>query len=240
MIWDVCLGRQQMKSLSVLAHRVVESQHISSTRDLVDTLEEHDVLESMLEDSKPHIDKNRHYLLFTPFRYPPLRYGSRFADVFEPSLWYGSRDYETALTEVAYYRLLFIQHTDGDLGYLEMPLTAFAVEVTTHHGIDLTQLPFDGYRDSISHKSDYKDTQKLGHAMRQDGVEAFLYFSARTLKSGGNIGVFTPKVFEASDNRILEQSQWLCIANKQLVEFRQMAFSDSLRFRFLQGDFADA
>ena len=48
-----------------------------------------------------------HYLLATPFRYPPLPYGSRFGSRFEPSLFYGARSASTALAESAYYRFVF-------------------------------------------------------------------------------------------------------------------------------------
>jgi hypothetical protein len=94
---------------------MVEAQHISSSRDLVESREEHDLLEELLENSKPQIVNNIHYLIFTPFRYPPLKYGSRFGSNHEPSLWYGSINLHTALAEVAFYRLKFFEDTSADL-----------------------------------------------------------------------------------------------------------------------------
>src|ERR1700722_16404559 len=114
-IWERCNGLSYITPLQCNPWRVVEAQHISSTRKLVDTAAEHEVLENLLEESKPAIDKNTDYLIFTPFRYPPLKYGSRFGSRLEPSLWYGSLDIATALAEVAYYRLLFLNDTAATL-----------------------------------------------------------------------------------------------------------------------------
>jgi hypothetical protein len=57
--------------------RVVETQQDSSTRRLVDSAAEHELLEALLDESKPPVPdgcRGLHYLLFTPFRYPPLLY----------------------------------------------------------------------------------------------------------------------------------------------------------------------
>ena len=68
--------------------RVVEAQHVASTMNLVDTLEEQALLEDLLEGSKPplpHDIEGLHYLLATPFRYPPRApHGSRFRSAADP------------------------------------------------------------------------------------------------------------------------------------------------------------
>ncbi|MDI7027707.1 RES family NAD+ phosphorylase, partial [Pseudomonas aeruginosa] len=64
-------------------------------------------LEELLESSKPPVPADAeplHYLLKTPFRYPPLRWGSRFGRRHEPSLFYAALKLETAMAESAYYR----------------------------------------------------------------------------------------------------------------------------------------
>jgi len=61
--------------------RAVEAQHVVATRALVDSLAEQEVLEAILEESKPPIPAacaGYDYLLYTPFRYPPSLHGSRF------------------------------------------------------------------------------------------------------------------------------------------------------------------
>jgi hypothetical protein len=70
--------------------RIVESQEEIATTNIVANLDEQNVLEQLLETSKPGaIGTVPHYLLSTPFRYPPLKHGSRFGTLFENSLFYG-------------------------------------------------------------------------------------------------------------------------------------------------------
>ncbi len=111
-IWTRCGGRSNARELRCAPWRVVEGQRIISTRSLVDSDAEHDLLEELIDASKPALPPEPafaglHYLLYTPFRYPPLRHGSRFGRRHERALWYGAEELDTALAEVAYYRLLF-------------------------------------------------------------------------------------------------------------------------------------
>ncbi|MBR9805357.1 RES family NAD+ phosphorylase, partial [bacterium] len=92
--------------------RVVESQQRIATLHLVDSLEEQAVLEALIDQAKPpaSIDHDKfHYLISSPFRYPPLRHGSRFGSRYEPSLFYGSLSIQCALAECAYYRFVFLE-----------------------------------------------------------------------------------------------------------------------------------
>lgn len=232
-IWKLCQGTSHIKPISEEPWRVVEAQHVLSSRDLVDTTEEHDILEGLLEESKPSILKEKNYLIFTPFRYPPLKYGSRFGHLFEPSLWYGSLDIETAFAEVAYYQLLFQKNTNADLDYVETSLTAFNTLLKTPRGIDLTTEPFNQHSNEISAKNSYHISQELGRCMREEKVHAFLFFSARGIQESKNIAAFTPDVFCKKNNQyIFNQQTWKCIANKQVVEFTRMGISGKKRFSF--------
>lgn len=232
-IWEVCQGEQHVVTLRKEPWRIVEAQHISSSRDLVDTLEEHDFLEELLEASKPPIPKQKDYLIFTPFRYPPLKHGSRFGQYYEPSLWYGSQELRTAFAEVAYYRLQFFNDTTASLDYVEIPMTAFQTHLTTQRGIDLTKAPFNAYTAQISHKQSYEYSQALGTAMRAAEIEAFLYFSARTQEPAKNIAAFTPAVFQQKNNQYIHHQQnWLCLANHQRIEFTRLGILERERWIF--------
>ncbi|MDX2347052.1 MAG: RES family NAD+ phosphorylase [Legionella sp.] len=226
-IWKACDGMQQIKTLNIEPWRVVEAQHILNARDLVDTLEEYEQLEDLLENSKPMIQtKLSNPLIFTPFRYPPLEYGSRFGRVFETSLWYGSLDITTALTEVAFYRLKFNQDSDADLGYIDTLLTAFHVNIKTKQGIDLTQIPFTEYTANISSKTSYAESQLLGSEMREDNIHAFIFYSARTKQSSKNIAAYTASAFSKKQNQYTyNQQTWKCISNQSEV---QIARTDGL------------
>lgn len=217
-IWTRCAGASELRALRLSPWRVVEAQHQVSTRKLVDTVEEQILLEELIDRAKPP-DPTRgrlHYLLATPFRYPPLRHGSRFGGRHERGIWYGSITRRTAFAEVSYYRLLFLEGTRAELGPVTTQLTAFTVRAHTKRGIDLVAPPFDAYRRTIASPTRYDATQSLGRDMREAGVELFRYPSARDTDGGVNVAAFVPSVFGAARPRGLET--WHCTATRERVE----------------------
>jgi hypothetical protein len=218
-IWTRCAGDSELRALRLSPWRAVEAQHHVSTRKLVDSAEEQALLEELIDRAKPpDITAGRlHYLLATPFRYPPLRYGSRFATRSERSLWYGSETQRTAFAEVAYYRLLFLEGTRADLGLVTTALTVFTVRMRSANGIDLVAAPFDRHRAAIASPARYTESQALGAAMREAGVELFRYPSARDPSGGVNVGAFVPSVFGSAKPRDLQT--WHCSATRERVEF---------------------
>jgi hypothetical protein len=232
-LWELCESDQFITSLSVEPWRVVEAQHILSARDLVDTREEHDMLETLLEDSKPAVTKDKNYLIFTPFRYPPLQYGSRFGRSYEPSLWYGSLELETAFTEVAYYRFKFLNDSSGELGPLEISMTAFTACLQTERALDLTAFPFNDYLAQISNQHTYEYSQPLGTSMRQAKIDAFIYFSARTHTKEKNVAAYHTGLFRIKNSQYVNNQQtWVCFANKDVIEFTRVGLLGKERFSF--------
>ena len=236
-IWTRCAGDSRLAPLRLSPWRVVEAQHLVSTRKLVDTNEEQELLEDLIDRVKPRdpTGGRLHYLLSTPFRYPPLRHGSRFGTRHERGIWYGSAERRTAFAEVAYYRMVFLDGTSADLGTLETALTAFVVRARTERGIDLTAPPFDSHRRAISSPASYVSSQSLGSAMRSAGVEAFRYRSARDVEGGINVGVFAPSVFGGSKPKSFET--WHCAASKNRVDVRQADYFRRDNFAFPREQF---
>jgi len=236
-IWTRCAGDSELRVLHLSPWRVVEAQHQVSTRKLVDSAEEQALLEELIDRVKPPgpASGRLHYLLFTPFRYPPLPHGSRFGGRRERGIWYGSMDRRTAFAEVAYYRLLFLEGSRASLGTLETPLTAFTARVRTARGIDLTVSPFDAHRRAISSPTSYESSQALGTTMRASGVEAFRYSSARDADSGINVGVFVPSVFGNTKPKLLET--WYCAASRERVDVTQGDYFKRDRYTFPRAQF---
>ena len=92
--------------------RVIEAQHRVSTLKITDTQAEQEILERLIEASKPPVPKeceHLHYLLSTPFRYgAPYPNGSRFRRAgLTPGVFYASHHVETAIAETVFWRLLF-------------------------------------------------------------------------------------------------------------------------------------
>jgi len=235
-IWTRCGAGDNARRLSGVAWRVVEAQHLTSTRKLVDSSREQELLEELIETAKPPVpkaarDAKLHYLLFTPFRYPPLRHGSRFGTRQEPSIWYGSRHKRTAMAETAYYRLLFQEGTEVDLGTVTTEMSAFQASYRTGRGVDLSRAPFDRYYDAIASRDSYDATKPLGRAMRNDRIELFRFPSARDPRPGVNVGIFHPKAL--SRTLASGPENWHVVATRFYVEFIRKDFlreTASVRF----------
>jgi len=240
-LWQRSGGTDHLRDYAGEPWRVVEAQHRISTRKLVDSDEEQVLLEQLLDNVKPPVPTDPglgrlHYLLSTPFRYPPLLHGSRFGARSERSLFYGSEDLPTAFAEVAYYRLLFLKHSAADLSPLQVELTAFRVPVASGRAIDLTVSPFDAFRRSLISRSSYRVTQALGRDMRAADVQLFRYESARNRHRGVNVGIYTASVFRAKRPRALQT--WLCVATPQEVEFSRKTYFQRDVHHFPRADFA--
>jgi len=195
------------------------------------------LLEELIDRVKPpDVTGGRlHYLLFTPFRYPPLVHGSRFGGRHERGIWYGSLERRSAFAEVAYYRLLFLEGTRASLGTVTTALTAFTARVRTARGIDLVSPPFDSYRRAIASPTSYASSQPLGAAMRSAGVEAFRFPSARDAEGGINVGVFDASVFGNTKPRSLET--WHCSASRERVEITKGDYFKRESFAFPRAQF---
>ena len=201
--------------------RLVESQEQVATNSLVRTLAEQALLEDLIEASKPKLQGpaiGLHYLLATPFRYPPLPWGSRFGKRFEPSLFYAARTIATVLAECAYYRFVF---WSGMAAPPPAPLdtrhTLFSVSIATSHGLKLQHAPFDEFAAELGDRRFYGATQALGSAMRDAGIEAFEYRSARDPQQGLNVALFTPAALGSPKPDILDE--WLCQTRADRVSY---------------------
>jgi hypothetical protein len=236
-IWTRCAvtsegARPPWSRFSFAPFRVVESQHVIATRKLVDSDDEQALLESLIDQVKPPVPsgmKKLHYLLATPFRHPPLRWGSRFGTTEEPSLWYGSRALPTAFAEVAYYRLLFLDGTRAALGPVSVELTSFRAQISTRKGIDLCSGPFAEHVDRIANKRSYADTHALGRAMRAAGVEAFTFPSARDPQRGANVALFVPCFSKSTP---FDLRTWLSTTTAERVEISRKDLLAAKRERF--------
>jgi hypothetical protein len=216
---------------------VVESQHQVSTRKLVDSADEQLLLEQLIDGAKPpdRTGGRLHYLLFTPFRYPPLAHGSRFGRRHDRGIWYGSLERRSAFAEVAYYRLLFIEGTRAELGTITTPLTAFRAALHTRRGAALEAPPFSAFRAAIASPTSYAETQPLGEAMRAAGGEAFTYPSARDVEGGVNVGAVLPTVFSRARPASLES--WHCAASRTQVDVTRTDYVRRETFTFPREQF---
>jgi hypothetical protein len=171
---------------------------------LVDTLDEQQRLEELLETTKPPVPAEcagLHYLLSTPFRYgAPYPTGSRFRRPgLTPGVFYGSTATATAVAEAAFHRLLFF----ADSPATPWPAnagehTAFSARFRTASALDLTSPPFDQDERRWTHPTDYRACHTLADEAREAGVDVLRYASAR--QGGGvNLALFTCRTFASRE-----------------------------------------
>jgi hypothetical protein len=184
--------------------RLVQQQGINSLDPLVDNLAQLARLEALLETSKPPLqavgaETPSHPLLSTPFRYPPLRHGSRFGSRQHRGMFYGSRSREGSLVEGAFYALLF---WDGLIDPPPAPIrrrqTLFSVLLNASRGLQLQVIPDQAAQASLRDPIAYAATQQLGGWMRDQGIEAFEYLSARSRDALVHVAVLSPAVFQST------------------------------------------
>ena len=221
------------------AWRVVEGQYVASTMKLANSLEDQEILEDMLEVTKPPFPEEAErfdYLLATPFRYYPYPEGSRFRRAGQrDGVFYSSLTPYTALAELAFYRLLFWSHAEG-ARYPDAACehTAFQVPVETDRAIDLTKPPFDTQPELLN-KSDYTETQALADIARNEGVEVIISQSVRCPAAGKNINVFSLNALKAKSAK--QRRTWTLFTRPDRV----IVTSDfpKISYEFLAKDFDD-
>jgi len=159
----------------------VEAQHRVATMRLVDTAAEQELLERMLEDSKPPLPEEAHrldYLLSTPFRYVSP-HASRFRPAGQPGVWYGAERIETACAEVGYWRWRFLMESDGLRdSRLVVEFTLFEARVAGR-AIDLTSKPWTSAGARWADPQDYSACHELAQAARDLGIQWVRYSSVR-------------------------------------------------------------
>jgi len=178
------------------AWRAVEAQHIVSTLRLTnnDPVEQ-DRLERILEESKPPLPAsaaNLHYLLATPFRYPPSRYGSRFRAWPDPGVLYAATQRRTACAELGYWRWRFLADSPALTEIPAAAQTLFQLGIAGS-GVDLTRPPLDQWSADWRHPNDYSATQALARAARTHGHQWIAYASVRDPESGRCYAVLDPQ-----------------------------------------------
>jgi hypothetical protein len=181
--------------------RVIEAQHRVSTLKITDTQAEQELLETLIEASKPAIPpecEHLHYLLSTPFRYgAPYPTGSRFRRAgLTPGVFYASHHVATAIAETAFWRLLFYAESpDTPWPANAGEYTAFAVQYASGRALDLTKPPFDRQREVWTHPTQLDACQTLAEKARAANIDVIRYASVRDPQHRLNVALLSCRAF---------------------------------------------
>ena len=242
--WTPAALSSEARPLSGHCWRLVEAQHIVSTLKLVDTLAEQELLERLLDRSKPAVPpecRKLHYLLSTPFRYgAPYPEGSRFRRAgMTPGVFYASVHVSTAVAEMAFARLrVFAESPATPWPANASEHTAFSVRFRTAAAIDLMRPAFEEDAAAWINPIDYSACQALAEAARAAGIGVVRYRSARDSRGGRNIALLTCTAFASPAP--LERQTWrlhldsggvraLCDFPEQRLAFDRGTFANDPR-----------
>ncbi|MDO9476387.1 MAG: RES family NAD+ phosphorylase [Pseudohongiella sp.] len=234
-IWQHCHGDEQIRPVAGTLYRLIENQEQVATLSYVDSLAEQSVLEDLLERSKPPYPNgvdSLHYLFKTPFRYPPLPWGSRFGQRHEAGIFYGGGSVQTTLAEAAFYRFVFWRSIASPpvKPAIRSQHSLFSARYRSDRGVQLQLPPFDEFVHELTHPASYSASQHLGAAMRTAGIEAFEYTSARDENQGHCIGLFSPAAL--ADKQPVEILPYLCVLTANDVSFKSPRSSELYQFNF--------
>jgi hypothetical protein len=131
-------------------------------------------LEALIERVKPPVPLGQHRLLTTPFRYPPLRSGSRFTAADQRELFYGARGLGTVLAERAFHALRFLDGSSLPAEkVIQRQQTSFQVEITVERGLQLHHCLSTAQLAAVTDPCSYQASQALGLQLRHLQVKAF-------------------------------------------------------------------
>jgi len=210
--WTPAALSSDARGLAGICWRLVEAQHHVSTLKLVDSVAEQEFLEELIEATKPPLPpecRDLHYLLSTPFRYGAVYPGgSRFRRAgMNEGVFYASEKPQTAVAEMAFYRLLFFAESP-DTPWPSNPAeyTAFSAKYATRRSIDLTKGKYDADKAKWMHVTDYSHCQAFADTARAAEVEVIRYASVRDPGHGMNLALLTCRAL--ANSKPINQRTW--------------------------------
>jgi hypothetical protein len=211
-IWTPDALSSEFKAYEQSVWRLVEAQHRVSTMKLVDSLAEQDVLENLIERTKPAYPAEcgrLHYLFKTPFRYgAAYPNGSRFRRAgLTPGVYYASEQPGAAVAEMAFYRLLFFAESP-QTPWPANPseYTGFSAALQTRRMLDLTKPPLNRDAALWRRPADYGPCQALADVARKAETEIIRYGSVRDPAGAANVAVLSCAAFANAEP--LEAQTW--------------------------------
>jgi hypothetical protein len=238
-IWTRVALSSEFRSYDGTCWRLVEAQHRVSTLKLTDTLAEQDLLESLIEETKPVVPpecRHLNFLLATPFRYgAPYPVGSRFRRAGRtPGVYYAAETPATAVAEISFYRLLFYAESPATPWPADAAeYTAFSAAITTARLLDLTSEPLSEDSALWIDLLDYSHCQTFADAARSTDSDVVRYQSVRDPAKGSNLAILLCRAF--SNPAPVDRQTWrirlsrsgvqaLCEFPRQAIEFPRHAF----------------
>ncbi|WP_322626739.1 RES family NAD+ phosphorylase [Paracoccus beibuensis] len=178
-----------------------------STMKLVDTTDEQELLEDILESSKPPVPvaaRGHGFLLSTPFRYRS-RHDSRFRTAASSfGVFYAAEDSRTAVHEMIFYRLLFFAESpETKFPSDAKQYSLFSVSIACERSLDLTQHPLSADHDRWVDRANYSACQAVANLGQGEGLQLIRYQSVREPSgTGRNLALMDPSCFVGTPQQV--------------------------------------
>ena len=186
---------------------------------LCDTLDEQKLLEELIDEGKPRrpaAAARLHYLLATPFRYRPVRHGSRFRGPNDPGVYYAADAVRTACAELGYWRWRHLADSPSLDAMPVKPQTVFRARLAAS-ALDLRKPPFAAERARWTDRDDYAACQALARVARAGKVQAIRYESVRDPRHEACVALLDPAGF--AKPAPLEQQTWMLAVTRERVRW---------------------
>lgn len=232
--WTPRAVASESKACELTLWRAVEAQHVVATRALVDSLAEQEVLESVLEASKPRVPPECagfDYLLYTPFRYPPPSRGSRFRSYDDPGVWYGAEAVRTSCAELGYWRWRFVMDSHGLTRLDGVAHTVFQA-VARGNAVDLRKEPFVRDAGLWGNPADYGDCHALARVARAAETQIIHYASVRDPNHGGCGAVLDCRAFSGTGG-VRQRQSWFLTVDRQRASWVRSGSRNAATYEFL-------
>jgi hypothetical protein len=133
-----CVLEGHLLPLAGAVVRITDRQGYQASERWTDSLQDQARLDDLIDTVKPPAPVGQHRLLTTPFRYPPLRSGSRFTAADQRELFNGARGLTTVLAESAFHPLRLLEGLPLPAGkVIQRQQTSFQVEIAAERGLQL-------------------------------------------------------------------------------------------------------
>ncbi len=207
-------------TITTTAFRIVESDLHIATVKITGSLEDQMRLEELIDTVKPKVaNQAQHYLITTPFRYPPLKYGSRYGTQSMRSFFYASLKPETCLVECAYYRFVFLNDLTVPFDEpLNNNFLLFSVSISSLKGLDLTATHYEDINERLVDSNDYTLTQKIGQWAFIEQDFNLLKFPSARHQNGINYAIAKVQCIKSRKPKI--HSRMACVSNQEQVIFQ--------------------
>jgi hypothetical protein len=232
--WTPRAVASESKACRLALWRAVEAQHVVATRALVDSLAEQELLESVLEASKPPVSTRcagLDYLLYTPFRYPPPSRGSRFRSYGDPGVWYGAEAVRTSCAELGYWRWRFVRDSHGLTRLDAVPHTVLQA-VARGESVDLRREPFVRDAGMWGNAEDYGACQALARAARTAEMQIIRYASVRDPTHGGCAAVLDCRAFSGTGG-VRQRQSWFLTVDRYRASWVRSGTRSAATYEFL-------